>query len=207
VRQLPTPRSTHAPHLAVSHHALTAPQPHCISQSTDYARMEESEGLLAVIRNLDIYGQAISDVRFLVLRSEVHLRMLASQRSDLPRRMRSRVTRGTCSVLEFIKRLGFRRLAHERERVHWFSSVLFLPTVLCRGTHRNSIQFAMYYSAILPQSSKSGNGREVYGKEEKSMFQRTGFNPSILDVVGVSLYCVIPVSHREPTPFLSQLLF
>src|SRR5712692_4651645 len=61
-----------------------------------------------VIRHLPIYGQAISRSRFLVQREQFHFLLPRSQRCSLPRRMRSRVTHGTCPVLQFIKRLGFR---------------------------------------------------------------------------------------------------
>jgi hypothetical protein len=100
-----------------------------------------------VIRNLPIYGHAISSVQFLLQRPEFHLLLRTSQRSNLHKRIRSRVTHGTCSVLQFIKRFGFRLLANERERVHCLTTVVFLPAEpIYDGTRKHYSVFKVLYT-------------------------------------------------------------
>ena len=92
---------------------------------------------VTVIRNLPIYGNAINRVRFLVQREKFHFGLLQSQRFSLPRRMRSRVTHGTCPVLLFIRKLGFRFLAKERAGT-LANTLVFLPKEAnYLGTHKH----------------------------------------------------------------------
>ena len=80
-------------------------------------------------------------VRFLVQRPEFHLLVRASQRSNLPKRIRSRVTHGTCPVLLFIRKLGVRFLTKGRAGTLAHTLVFLPKEAHYLGTHKHSSVF------------------------------------------------------------------
>ncbi len=95
-------------------------------------------------------------VRFLVHQPKFHLLLRTSQRSDFPRRIRSRVTHGTRPALEFHQEAWFLLPGKTKERRTLMQRGSTFATGPLPANHRNAIQFSRYYSPILTHQEKSG---------------------------------------------------